>query len=479
VSFSSERKATVFKTQVESALNKLKSISQSSGLTVWLQALRLEHIQLKLAELGATEISDLQFLSPEDIDDFPLKPLEKKKFLAAVAKLCQDNTIALLPTQPSFTLILISSDSEEFHAVSESIDFQQHHEHYVVKRIQNKQLPITFKLVGLTKIVNSALEKAFHATLQHLKNLGRTPEEVKIRRGYHGTRPVNMESIAKSGLLKVGNPQNPSKATDSGWFGDPKEGIYVSRYVEYTLQYSNFSGQRVKTVMLKAIPGKTVHVTKVTPGMPPTEGYDSHSSPNFLEWYLFQESQCCPTYILELEAIENARISANDGINAGNFSATETPIVVPIPVAIEQHMPLVNQQKTLKAKALFDYIATADTELSFKEGDVLIVTEQDASGWWYATLIGQSGYVASTFMQVLQEAKDQKVEDQQNITPQQVQQPECKAAALYDYTAMNDTELSFTTGTILTVIEKDPSGWWYATLNGQSGFVPGTYFECL
>ena len=39
--------------------------------------------------------------------------------------------------------------------------------------------------------------------------------------------------------------------------------------------------------------------------------------------------------------------------------------------------------------------ASAGT-LSFKEGDVLIITEQQDSGWWIADLNGASGVVPST-----------------------------------------------------------------------------------
>ncbi len=44
-----------------------------------------------------------------------------------------------------------------------------------------------------------------------------------------------------------------------------------------------------------------------------------------------------------------------------------------------------------QARGLYDYKATCDTELSFKAGDILTITEQDNSGWWYAS--SQDGYV--------------------------------------------------------------------------------------
>jgi len=54
--------------------------------------------------------------------------------------------------------------------------------------------------------------------------------------------------------------------------------------------------------------------------------------------------------------------------------------------------------KEIKAKGLFDYEAANDTELSFKAGDILTVTEQDESGWWYAELNGKQGFVPNNYV---------------------------------------------------------------------------------
>jgi len=55
----------------------------------------------------------------------------------------------------------------------------------------------------------------------------------------------------------------------------------------------------------------------------------------------------------------------------------------------------------VQVKCLYDYTATCDTELSFKEGDVLSVTEQDESGWWYAEIRGQSGFVPNNYVELV------------------------------------------------------------------------------
>tara|TARA_R110002050_G_scaffold119801_4_gene237659 strand:- start:320 stop:556 length:237 start_codon:yes stop_codon:yes gene_type:complete len=56
----------------------------------------------------------------------------------------------------------------------------------------------------------------------------------------------------------------------------------------------------------------------------------------------------------------------------------------------------------VKAECLYSYVATNTTELSFKEGDILSVTDQDDSGWWFAELNGASGFVPNNYLKVIE-----------------------------------------------------------------------------
>jgi hypothetical protein len=47
-----------------------------------------------------------------------------------------------------------------------------------------------------------------------------------------------------------------------------------------------------------------------------------------------------------------------------------------------------------------------------------------------------------------------------------------KCRGLYDYQASDPNELSFKAGEIITVLQKDPSGWWQGELNGRIGVFP-------
>jgi len=55
----------------------------------------------------------------------------------------------------------------------------------------------------------------------------------------------------------------------------------------------------------------------------------------------------------------------------------------------------------VKAKGMYDYQATNENELSFGEGDLLTISEQDDSGWWFAELKGKTGFVPSNYLNLI------------------------------------------------------------------------------
>eukprot|EP01095_Lingulamoeba_sp_RSL-Kostka_P004491 TRINITY_DN15737_c0_g1_i2.p1 TRINITY_DN15737_c0_g1~~TRINITY_DN15737_c0_g1_i2.p1 ORF type:complete len:283 (+),score=96.72 TRINITY_DN15737_c0_g1_i2:603-1451(+) len=47
-----------------------------------------------------------------------------------------------------------------------------------------------------------------------------------------------------------------------------------------------------------------------------------------------------------------------------------------------------------------------------------------------------------------------------------------KCRALYDYQQSDSNELSFSAGDVITILQKDPSGWWQGELDGRIGVFP-------
>jgi hypothetical protein len=50
---------------------------------------------------------------------------------------------------------------------------------------------------------------------------------------------------------------------------------------------------------------------------------------------------------------------------------------------------------------------------------------------------------------------------------------------LADFKKSNRNELNLVRGQIVDVVEKQPNGWWFVSIDDQQGYVPATYLEPL
>eukprot|EP01114_Cavostelium_apophysatum_P009508 TRINITY_DN2265_c0_g1_i2.p1 TRINITY_DN2265_c0_g1~~TRINITY_DN2265_c0_g1_i2.p1 ORF type:complete len:597 (-),score=210.06 TRINITY_DN2265_c0_g1_i2:52-1842(-) len=142
--------------------------------------------------------------------------------------------------------------------------------------------------------------------------------------------------------------------------------------------------------------------------------------------------------------------------------------------------PNAGPSAVLKAKALFDYNAQEDNELSFKENDVITIVEKVAnSDWWQGELNGKRGLFPSNFVEILKTLPTpapQKVALPPKPAAAAVTRPRMKA--VFDFDAQEDNELPFKEGDIVTVVEKIPdSDWWKGECNGKTGLFPTNYCE--
>ena len=55
------------------------------------------------------------------------------------------------------------------------------------------------------------------------------------------------------------------------------------------------------------------------------------------------------------------------------------------------------------AKGTYEYVASNETELSFKEGEIMNITDQDDSGWWFAEIGERSGFVPKNYLEVVEQ----------------------------------------------------------------------------
>ena len=189
----------------------------------------------------------------------------------------------------------------------------------------------------LQAVHNPTLESRFNQFCKALslvfEPLGWSRSDVFPRMVFHGCPYSSLKSICDKGLLRAGHPLNPTRSTDSGWFGNNKKGIYVSDSenhflvfvfsscleLDYCAKYSNGMkplevGETAWLPAFRAVFGRSFHVPTVSFGRAPEPHFLSHSSPNFMERFLFNEAQLVPVFIFKIRAVEDNRTIENDGM---------------------------------------------------------------------------------------------------------------------------------------------------------------------
>ncbi|KAG1168989.1 hypothetical protein G6F70_008773 [Rhizopus microsporus] len=111
------------------------------------------------------------------------------------------------------------------------------------------------------------------------------------------------------------------------------------------------------------------------------------------------------------------------------------------------------------SKALYDYDARTEDELSIRENDILYVIEKEDDDWWKAELKQTSGEEAG---------------------PVGLVTPIGRIRAEYDYEAQQEEELSFQEGDEMDLLEQDDPDWYLVKhTNGLVGLAPSNYVQFI
>jgi len=120
---------------------------------------------------------------------------------------------------------------------------------------------------------------------------------------------------------------------------------------------------------------------------------------------------------------------------------------------------------------IYAYEATEENELSFGEGETILLIEKDDSGWWRGrNQKGEEGVFPSNFVEVVGE---------EGAATAGTVMVNADFQALYDYDAEDETELTIKEGEILHVIS-ETDGWYFGSnAQGQQGNFPSNFVEPL
>ncbi|XP_061610787.1 intersectin-2a isoform X3 [Phyllopteryx taeniolatus] len=112
-------------------------------------------------------------------------------------------------------------------------------------------------------------------------------------------------------------------------------------------------------------------------------------------------------------------------------------------------------------------------QLRLSPGQLIVVLAKNSSGWWLGELQArgkkrQRGWVQSSHVKLLGPSSNKSA-------PSPL--PVCQVIAMYDYTAANPDELSFSKGQLINVLDKTNPDWWRGEADGVTALLPTNYVK--
>ncbi|KAM7419467.1 hypothetical protein PAMA_016536 [Pampus argenteus] len=120
--------------------------------------------------------------------------------------------------------------------------------------------------------------------------------------------------------------------------------------------------------------------------------------------------------------------------------------------------------------ALYDFAGKSDGDLSFQQGDSILITQHLNDEWSSGRLDGREGMFPRAFVQ--SSSGQQSSNTQKNSAA-----AGGRAKALFDFTSDCDEELSLKVGDVITNLESVDREWFLGDLRGKRALVPKNYVQ--
>ncbi|XP_061735340.1 intersectin-2-like isoform X2 [Nerophis ophidion] len=125
------------------------------------------------------------------------------------------------------------------------------------------------------------------------------------------------------------------------------------------------------------------------------------------------------------------------------------------------------------AKVTKAHSSSGPGQLNLENGQLIVILNKNTSGWWLGELQArgkkrQKGWFPPSHVQILGSNSGKSTPTVQSV---------CQVIALYDYTAANKDELSFSANQLINVLDKNDPDWWRGEANGVTGLFPTNYIR--
>ncbi|NXB48719.1 SH319 protein, partial [Leucopsar rothschildi] len=187
-----------------------------------------------------------------------------------------------------------------------------------------------------------------------------------------------------------------------------------------------------------------------------------------------------------LEKIDTEWYRGKCGNRTGIFPANFVKVVIDVPEETDKKKIPSSSQciKGPRCVARFEYIGDQKDELSFSEGETIILKEYVNEEWAKGELRDTSGIFPLNFVEVIEDlpgtgtetALKNKVEVSSSLSQNNKHAVEwCEA--LHDFTAETKDDLSFKKGDYIQILEQVDLEWYRGRLNGKEGIFPAVFVQ--
>uniref|UniRef100_A0A8C5N7X8 Intersectin-2-like n=1 Tax=Gouania willdenowi TaxID=441366 RepID=A0A8C5N7X8_GOUWI len=124
---------------------------------------------------------------------------------------------------------------------------------------------------------------------------------------------------------------------------------------------------------------------------------------------------------------------------------------------------------------------TGPDQLILENGQLVLILGKNSSGWWLGELQArgkkrQKGWFPASNIKILGSNSGKSTPASQAASPLTLT-PLCQVIAIYDYSAANQDEISFSKGQLINVLDKSNPDWWKGEINGATGLFPFNYVK--
>ncbi|KAJ3172743.1 hypothetical protein HK101_011141 [Irineochytrium annulatum] len=135
-----------------------------------------------------------------------------------------------------------------------------------------------------------------------------------------------------------------------------------------------------------------------------------------------------------------------------------------------------------KARAIYQYTASCDGELSLEIGDEIVVTNKDtgSAAWWEGESSRGKGQFPVNHVEPMEEEPRPVSTVRTSVASQPMPRKSetgFSVKAVYDFKGETAGELTFKAGDFIKVVDATDKDWWKGVFRGKEGLLPSSYVE--